>query len=894
MIELDDGLVGLWRFDEMDGQTAIDESEYGNHGTVTSAEWTTHGKSGGALEFDGSSGYVDCCSDPSLAVQQSGWTFSAWIYPLSAEALSPYRNSIYVAGPNAWWIVLDSNDIVLQQMTTPWAEVSAYGNEIQNNNWYHVLITSNGDEKKIYINGTNVATSNLTISDATIGKIAFGYTSTDCFNGTIDEVRLYNRVLNSNEIEYLYANPDGIYTNLEDGLILHLPFSEGYGNSTTNDESTNSNDGTLNNIDDNNWTNGACGTALEFNGVDEFINCGNDTSLDFSGGFSISVWIKLNDHATGCGFVLCKRGTTDTDMEYGVMWSDTSNALKCGFENVWRGSTSPNAILPGRWYHVGIVYNQVDVRYYVNGFLDEVPYLVSGSISSTTHDLIVGKCNPANCHFDGIIDEIRVYNRNISATEIKALHKTPCIDQGSFTSHKLIVTDVNGNDHEITDDIQNIDLDYVLSDGADTFSFTITNELDQYSYIEKGCQIRIMYGIGGANEIRLVGIINDANKTLESELVVAMVEVSGEDWTSRLNHIYFTDRFYDMEISDIVKAILNSYDYTTGKTYRELAGINDDDTHINCTAFTLGNTSFVWSTLSSALKELAGVTGYEWYVDVQKRIHFYDPEGTSVSNTITDDDIHGVPVIGTYKEIVNRAIVIGGYKQAIDLIEGPYTILTPVTINSSHSESFIPTENFLSGVFVYTDLRDASSNMILSIQNDDAGSPSGINMPNGHVTINHDVITDGGYTEFRFDNHVTVTPGEIYHMVIHGTTLSGVNVRVDASNNLDYNTRFPYRIAIMSNDVDSQDDYEMFTAVHRDEGIEDEAQAELIAEELLNGYPNKTADIMVYGTDVGIGDMVRLTISKVGIAIDKNMKVISNSHSVGQRYIYSKLGLKEL
>lgn len=906
-LDLWSGLVGFWSFDEGIGVYTDDKSENSNICYLNNTDDTNWvlGKSATAVYLDGISQYVHCHDHSSMNMGIHDFSISMWIKPSSFGYLQTYVSKYKsIGGPldpkSGWYICCD--DISPHKKIT-FKYLSKNGTirmltsntELIADEWFHVVVVhENIGQDYIYINNVldNSAVSYSENVDCT-SEFRMGFNDLLYLSSIFDEVRLYNRVLSTVEINALNVNPGGEYIDLVSDLVGHWGFSEGYGTITTMDESVNSNDGTLNNMDDNDWVNGVCGTAIKFNGTDIYVNCGHDSSLDITGNFTISAWIKLDLNATGCNYVLCKRGTSDTDMQYGVMWSDTANALKCGFENAWRGSTAPNAILPGWWYHVGIVYNQVDIRYYIDGMLSEVPYVTSGSITSDTHDFIVGKCNPANCHFDGIIDEIRIYNRDLSVTEIKALHKTPCVDQGQLTSYKFIVTDISGTDHEITDGIQNIDLDYVLSNGADTFSFTITNELDQYAYIEKGCKIRIMYGIGGANEIRLVGIIKEANKTLEGALVLAMIEVSGEDWTNRLNHIYFTDRYYNIEVSNVVKAILDSIDYTTGKTYRELAEINEDYSYICTTDYTFDNASFVWSSLSSALKELAEAVGFEWYVDTNKRVHFYDPYENLVSSVIVDDDIHSAPVIGTYKEIVNRVIVVGGYKQAIDLVEGPYSLFTPVTEIISCNESFVPNENFISSVFMYTDPLDLTSNMTLSIQEDNAGIPSGENIANGYVTINHDRITDGGYTEFRFENHVTVTPGIIYYMVIHGTSTPGVNIRVDGSYNLDYNTRFPYRIAIISNDVDSQKDYGMFTAVHRDEGIEDEMQAELIAEEMLNGYPKSTADIMMYGTKVGIGDTVKLTISKIGVSIDKNMKVISNSHSVGHRHIYNSLELKE-
>lgn len=464
------------------------------------------------------------------------------------------------------------------------------------------------------------------------------------------------------------------------------------------------------------------------------------------------------------------------------------------------------------------------------------------------------------------------------------------------TSYSIVITDLDGYDHTITTDVHGINIDFVLSSGADTFSFVITNENDEYSYIEKGCQIEISTGLDASNNIKLVGIIEDAERTLDSSLVMSQINVSGEDWTGRLNHIFFTDKFHDTEISTIVKAILDSTDYSTEKSYRELAGLSSDYTNIDLTAFSFDVASFVWKSLGAAIKELADSVGFEWYVDSDKKLHFYDPSAFAVSIIITDDDLHDKPVIGDFENIVNRAVVIGGYQQSTD-ISGVTQTTTYIVkdAGATMEESFVPTEDYLSSVFVYTSLvTDSSSEITLSIQTDVASAPSDENLPHGFVTIPIDQITDDGYTEFKFKDHVTLTSGDTYWIVIKGTDSDGVYVGVDGSDDLDFNTRFPYRIAVMSNDMNSQTDYDMiYMNVHRDESIEDEEQAELIAEQILNGYPKKHASIMMHGTDVGIGDLVQLTLTKTGITIDKTMRVMSCTQSLGHLYIYNSMELVE-
>ena len=896
-IDLYNGLVGLWRFNEGSGIYAVDSSDQSNDGTVVNTVWTTDGKYGDALDFDGNGDYVDCGSDSSICIQQSGWTFSAWIKPSSSDGVSPNRNSMYVAGPAAWWIVLTSNDILLQQMSSPWSEISSYGNEIQNGNWYHILITSYGTEKKIYINNTLVKTGTLSVPDATCSKIGFGYTSTDGFNGTIDEVRVYNRVLNSDEISYLYVNPDGIDINLSGGLVGYWPLNEGIGTSSTDDKSTNSNTGTLNNIDNGNWLNGKSGTALDLNGTNEYIDCSNNSTLDILGSFSISMWVYISTGASGGRYLLSKNTVDRSDVQYGFMWSDTYNSIKAIFNGTYYGASAHQSVLTGQWNHIVAVYNMTDMRYYVNGVLSGTPCAITDAITSTTHKLSIGRRNPNHYYFDGIMDEIRLYNKGLNVDEVESLYNNPYGTRIDLTTYKLIVTDLNGSDHTITDDLHNLNIDIVTSSAADTFSFDITNINDGYSYIEKGCEIKIMMGVDGANKIKITGIITDVLKQLEGQLVVPYISVSGEDMGSRLKKVKFSKRYYDLELSALIKAILDDTDFSTGKTYRELADLSADYDFIESTSYSVEIASYNWKSLSSSIAELAESVGYDWYVDIHKRLHFYDPTAVLVSDTIVDDNLHGNPVIGTTGEIVNRSIVIGGHQEVTDQTGVTQTTTFKVTNAISKSESFVPTNDYLTSMFVYTKLETPSDSEIeISIQADDgASAPDGINLSNGQMVLPLENIVDNGYSEFKFENDVTLTPGETYWFVLDGTTGNGQLIGVDASENVDFETKYPARIAVMKNNTDSQDRYGMYMApIYRDENILDPDLAEIRANQMLNPNPKKTANIITHGDEVTANDVINLTISKVGVSIDKTMKILRSSQLLDHRYIVNKLELEEI
>jgi hypothetical protein len=95
------------------------------------------------------------------------------------------------------------------------------------------------------------------------------------------------------------------------------------------------------------------------------------------------------------------------------------------------------------WYYVAYVYNGVDLRIYVNSVLDNTPPSRTGSLKTNSYPLLIGKYGTTS--FNGVIDEVRVYNRALSAAEIQAdFQKSP-----DFSS-KLLVKVPKGATQVIT------------------------------------------------------------------------------------------------------------------------------------------------------------------------------------------------------------------------------------------------------------------------------------------------------------------------------------------------------------------------------------------------------------------------------------------------------------
>ena len=189
-----------------------DFSGNGNNGSVTSATWTSSGKLNGAMEFDGSDDYVDCGNDGSLTFGSGdSFTYSAWIYQISAQ--SGWRGIVYhgATGESQGHIGLQATTRYLSGGTgdgSTWqTHSSTYAPSL--NTWVHVAITldRNLNVLKLYAEGIEVGNfSHSYVPTATsVGlRIGEGNPNSERFNGTMDEVAIWNRTLTATEIQDIY------------------------------------------------------------------------------------------------------------------------------------------------------------------------------------------------------------------------------------------------------------------------------------------------------------------------------------------------------------------------------------------------------------------------------------------------------------------------------------------------------------------------------------------------------------------------------------------------------------------------------------------------------------------------------------------------------------------
>ena len=203
-----------WPFSEGTGTTTADASGHGNTGTLLGGvSWTTAGKYGDAVVFDGVSGYVDCGNNSSTNITGS-MTMAAWVKMNSGAqdqkvggnqdgTSGGYKMSIY--GLLVEFEVRDAaNNANLNRSVVG-------GNILTLGTWYHVagVYDATNHMIKTYVNGyldrslSGVEANALatTTGDFKMGREPWNSgANTRYFNGAIDDVRIYKRVLSDQEI----------------------------------------------------------------------------------------------------------------------------------------------------------------------------------------------------------------------------------------------------------------------------------------------------------------------------------------------------------------------------------------------------------------------------------------------------------------------------------------------------------------------------------------------------------------------------------------------------------------------------------------------------------------------------------------------------------------------
>lgn len=452
------GLVGAWTFDEGTGTKANDSSGLGHTGTLAGGPTWATGKLGKALNFDGTNQYMSA----GTATLNLGNNLSVgfWIKPASAGWGSGVTNRgiIGKGSPGSFWsatastgftigINRSTNDILvsLNGLSSYYTPFSVSGDQ-----WSFLYFTYDGSTLKAYKNGTLVQTYSSVGASALddagypliLSEVALGGTGRN-INGLLDDARIYNRALSATEINALYRSTATVINtstntvggSLTSGLVGLWSFDGkdmNWGTSKAFDRSGAGNDLTISGMSTSSApVIGKIGQALNFNGGSSYLT---DSAIDLSGTNTISLswWMHKNSYSNVSG-VLAEASTNfnTSTTGYIVGPDDSSGYILVGLRgNVnysYAHYTRPSV---GVWHHYVALFDKSqlgvnEVNLYIDGVLQTAvarPASYNNTNNFGNDSFYMGMRAGSQSPVTAKIDDFRIYNRALSATEAKALY----------------------------------------------------------------------------------------------------------------------------------------------------------------------------------------------------------------------------------------------------------------------------------------------------------------------------------------------------------------------------------------------------------------------------------------------------------------------------------------
>lgn len=219
---------------------------------------------------------------------------------------------------------------------------------------------------------------------------------------------------------------------------------------TANDSSRNGNNGTLTNGPT--WATGKYGQALSFDGTDDWVNLGSGLDPSFEANpaaLSIEFWFKPDSTATETFPLLFSNHKTTTPASGFYLAYDKTNkqmASQFALNDDWANSTNvgsgSNTITEDTWNHVVYTVGGTNVSVYVNGTHKSTLTGTRANLGDVIKVLNMGRNVDVANYFKGLIDEVKIYNRALSTSEVQARYN----DGGFFQKVKS-----DGSDVRITD-----------------------------------------------------------------------------------------------------------------------------------------------------------------------------------------------------------------------------------------------------------------------------------------------------------------------------------------------------------------------------------------------------------------------------------------------------------
>ncbi len=450
---LESGLVAYYPFNG----NANDSSGNGYNGTVAGAALTADrfGVSNGAYRFNGTSSVIRCGDilDSVFSAPIAKFSVSGWAKTNSYKTLQ--QDGGYMLGKNAGgsgpyqWGLGHYQGLVLATIFSDTNGLTNYvgvASPMGTNQWFHFVYVFDGSQPelqrlKLYVNGQSSNDSLLwhvgTIGTTTVNtgqQFTFGASHArnnplslaNFYDGTLDDIRIYNKVLSDQEIQFLY-HEGGWPLSTKSNLVAYYPFS---GNA--NDSSGNGNNGI---------NSGATLTTDRFGKSNSAYHFEGGASVqipelfaDTVSAFTFAAWVMKDSMDYDTHEILYK-GLDQGEASLGI--TKTTNGTMVGFgvnietgvygSQNWYSISSPDTLKAKTYYFlVGRYVKGQKVDFFINGTLigsSPVPNLPLAKWPGHSYSAIgLQPQFPTTTGWNGVIDDIRVYNCALDSATIQSLY----------------------------------------------------------------------------------------------------------------------------------------------------------------------------------------------------------------------------------------------------------------------------------------------------------------------------------------------------------------------------------------------------------------------------------------------------------------------------------------
>ncbi len=396
-----------WKFNESTGNT-VSDSKGLLEGEATGHEWTT-GINGNSIGFDGISAHVQTNVPSTFNPVNDEISFSLWfrLNQVGQGGTLLFHNTKYI-------LKIDAQGRLTFALYIPTYKdvVMKYADRILDTDWHYMAAVYDGSSMKLYLDGTLMAekaqSGNLNSSNAPI--FIGSLTSSNYFNGQIDEMQIFGLALTEDAINELYTDSQNS-GNGEESLISWWKLNENQGINAA--DQTGTNNGSITGAT---WAQGISGSCLSFNGTTGLVSIPNHPSLNFSQSLTMMAWVKTRENKTT---KIVQNGDWDGHGLGQGKWDGWNAHIRTN-DNIthsvhWLGGLP----VMGEWYHLAMTYDGSVLKLYVNGQLRNSK-TINKQLNINGRTASIGSDNGAQKHFNGEIDEVKMFGTALSQTEIQS------------------------------------------------------------------------------------------------------------------------------------------------------------------------------------------------------------------------------------------------------------------------------------------------------------------------------------------------------------------------------------------------------------------------------------------------------------------------------------------